>query len=896
MADITPLENFFDTSTEVSNFVHGHYTTIRPAINQQNSVASIAKPMSILSFQATSKHSKELPGLTTTRDSSCQPHPETTALLPLLTTKAEVLFPGVIMPINLQEDQAQHLATKIYRTDSPIGVVAQKKANIDKPTQQDIFHIGTIANIMQLILLPNGRTRAILQGQEKFEATQIIQQGTILWAHIHKLSETDHPEQSKTGKALIQSIKKIATKLITLNPALLSGGQLVLDQLQELNALTYFLAASLQTGVAYQQKLLATHDSIERGNLLLKYLLQELEMSQLSQKLQEKAHQDIDQQQRDYYIRNQIKVLQDELGEDEIDEEIAALRAKGKHKRWPAAIADAFYKELNKAERLTPHSHDYPVLLNHADLLLELPWGKYTQDNTNLQYAAKILNKDHHGLEKVKDRLLEYLAVLQRKERMQAPVLCLHGPPGVGKTSLGKSIAKAMRRKYAHISLGGVHDEAEIKGHRKTYVGAMPGKLIRALQKAGSSNPVLLFDELDKLSNWRGDPAAALLEVLDPEQNNAFVDNFLEVPYDLSQVLFIATANSLETIPRALKDRLEIIELTGYTVEEKVQIAKKYLFPKQRKDHGLQATHIGIDDNALVHIIEHYTRESGLRELTRKLATLVRKVAKAMALGESYPKRIKKSDLTQLLGVEKFDQEAYQHITLPGVAIGLAWTPIGGEILFIESTLSQGKGKLTLSGQLGKVMKESAITALTYLKAHAASLEIAPKTFEKYDLHIHIPAGAVPKDGPSAGITLLAALASLYTQRKVRDRLAMTGEITLRGKVLPVGGIQEKILAAKRSGMQEIILSAENKKDIQEIKPNDIKDLTFRYAQNVADVLNWALQTKKIQNPRKWNVAKASQVKKTASRMKPRPGPDTQPAMHVHSNINPIPWHKQLKT
>ena len=830
------------------------------SINQQDSFASISKPMTILSLHASSDHAKAMPGLTPTLDSSCQPHQETNPRLPLLTTKEAVLFPGVIMPLNLQEEQVKYLATKIYRTDSPIGVVAQKKGNIANPTAQDIFSIGTIASIMQLILLPDGRTRAILQGQEKFEATQIVEQGSLLWAEIRKLSEKANKKQSKTSKALIQSIKEVSSKLIGLNPALISGGRLVLDHIQELNALTYFLAASLQTSVGYQQKLLATHDSIERANVLLKYLLEELEISQLSDQLQEKLHQDINQQQRDYYIRNQIKVLQDELGEDEIDEEVAALRAKGKSKRWSPSIAQAFYKELNKAERLTPHSHDYPILLNHAEVLLELPWGKYTQDNTNLEYAAKVLNGAHHGLEKVKDRLLEYLAVLQRKERMQGPILCLYGPPGVGKTSLGKSIAKAMGRKYAHISLGGVHDEAEIKGHRKTYVGAMPGKLIRALQKVGSSNPVFMLDELDKMSNWRGDPAACLLEVLDPEQNSGFVDNFLEVPYDLSQVLFIATANNLDTIPQALKDRLEVIELTGYTVEEKLAIAKKYLFPKQRKDHGLQASHVGIYDSALVHIIEHYTRESGLRDLTRKLGSLVRKVAKALALGDSYPKRIKKSDLPKLLGVAKFDQESYQHITLPGVAIGLAWTPIGGELLFIESTLSQGKGKLTLSGQLGKVMKESAITALTYVKSHAGCLEIAPQIFEKYDLHIHIPAGAVPKDGPSAGITVLSALASLYTQRKVHDRLAMTGEITLRGKVLPVGGIQEKILAAKRSGIQEIILSAANKKDIEEINPSSIKELTFRYVQNVEEVLQWALQPKKVPNARKWILAKATKA------------------------------------
>ena len=815
----------------------------------------------MFSFNAASERSEDMIRPTTV-GKTIHTNKGTAELLPLLATRKDVLFPGVIMPTNLQQEQAKYLAKEIYRTDSLIGVVAQKKPTIEDPTEQDVFHIGTIGRIMQLIMLPNGSTTAILQGQQRFQTTKIIHKGALLWAHIRKLSERASSSRSKTVKALIQSIKEVATKLMALQPALLTGGQLVLDHIQELNALTYFLAASLETEVEYRQKLLATHDSTERGNLLLKYLLKELEMSQLSRKLQDKVHQDINQQQRDYYIRNQIKVLQDELGEDEIDEEIEELRAKGQAKRWPAAIADTFYKELNKAERLSPHSPDYPVILNHAELLLELPWGKHTQDNTNLRYAAKVLNADHHGIEKVKERLLEYLAVLQRKQNMKAPILCLYGPPGVGKTSLGKSIAKALRRKYTHISLGGLHDEAEIKGHRKTYIGAMPGKLIKGIQKAGSSNPIFMLDELDKLSSWRADPAAALLEVLDPEQNNAFVDNFLEVPYDLSQVLFIATANTLDTIPHALKDRLEVIELTGYTVEEKLQIAKKYLFPKQRKEHGLQASDVGIYDSAIVNIIEHYTRESGVRELARKLGSLVRKVAKAIALGEAYPQRIKKSDITKLLGLEEFDQEAYQHITLPGVAIGLAWTPIGGEILFIESTLSQGKGKLILSGQLGKVMKESAVTALTYIKAHTASLGIAPQVFENYDLHIHIPAGAVPKDGPSAGIALLASLASLYTQRKVRNRLAMTGEITLRGKVLPVGGIQEKILAAKRAGVQEIILSAENKKDIQEIKHTYIQDLAFHYAHNVEDVLKWALQTKKAKNARKWNVARASKKRR----------------------------------
>lgn len=823
-------------------------------------------PANTFLCNAAIEHSEDMIRPVTTVGNTTRTHEDTLELLPLLATKQDVLFPGVIIPMSLQQEQAIHLAKKVYQADGLLGIVAQKKATIEEPTAQDVFHIGTTGKIMKIIILPDGHTTAILQGQQRFQVTKIMQQGPLFLAHVRKLSEKSSSSRSKTVKALTQSIKEVATKLIALQPDFPTGGQLILDHIQELNFLTYFLAASLDTDVKNKQKLLATHDSTERGNLLLKYLLKELEMLQLSRKLQDKVHQDINQQQRDYYIRHQIKVLQDELGEDEVDEEIEELRAKGRTKNWPAEVADYFYKELDKAERLSPHSPDYPVILNHAELLIELPWGKYTRDNTNLRRAAQVLNADHHGLEKVKERLLEYLAVLQRKQNMKGPILCLHGPPGVGKTSLGKSIAKALRRKYIRISLGGIHDEAEIRGHRKTYIGAMPGRLIKGIQRGGSANPVFVLDELDKLSDWRGDPAAALLEVLDPEQNNAFVDNFLEVPYDLSKVLFIATANTLDKIPAPLQDRLETIELTGYTVEEKLQIAKKYLFPKQRKEHGLKASDISIYDTAIVKIIEHYTRESGVRELERKLGTLVRKVAKAMALGESYPQRIKKSDVTKLLGIEKFDQEAYQHITLPGVAIGLAWTPVGGEILFVESTLSQGKGKLTLSGQLGKVMKESAITALTYLKANATSLGLVPQVFASYDLHIHVPAGAVPKDGPSAGITLLASLASLYTQRKVRNKLAMTGEITLRGKVLPVGGIQEKILAAKRAGIQEIILSAENKKDVQEIKQTYVKDLTFHYAHSVEDVLKQALQTQKVKNAKKWSVVKAGKVRRPIAR------------------------------
>ena len=786
------------------------------------------------------------------------------AHFPLLAIKHGVLFPGVIMSIKLQQDQqALALIKKVYRASGMFGVIAQKKINVEVPGAKDIFDIGTMARILKVITFPDGHISAILQGQHRFQVNKVVSETPHLLAQVCKLSDQSDMPNSKQVKAVTRSIKVAAARLIALQPEFPAEVQLVLDNVQDLNFLTYFLAASLDTDIKNKQKLLAIDDSTKRGTVLLKYLLKDLELSQLTKKIQDKVHTDINQQQRDYYIRHQIKALQDELGEDEFDEEIEELRAKGKKKKWSAEVADFYYKELDKAERLSPHSADYPVLINHAELIVDLPWATYTQDNQDLKAAEKILQAAHFGIEKVKERFLEYLAVLQLKQDMKGPILCLYGPPGVGKTSLGKSIAKALNRKYTRISLGGVSDEAEIRGHRKTYIGAMPGKLIKGIQRGGASNPVFVLDEIDKLNDLRGDPAAALLEVLDPEQNKAFVDNFLELPYDLSKVLFIATANSLDTIPLALRDRLELIELTGYSTEEKLQIAKKYLLPKQRKENGLKATDISMQDSAIIKIIEHYTKESGVRELERKLGSVARKVAKAIALGESYPKSIKQVDIPRLLGIEPYDQEMYQHTALPGVAIGLAWTPVGGDILFIEATLSQGKGKLTLSGQLGEVMKESAVTALTYLKAHATSLGLKPKVFETHDLHVHVPAGGVPKDGPSAGITVLAALASLYTQRKVKDRLAMTGEITLRGKVLPVGGIKEKILAAKRAGIKEIILSAANKKDIQEIKQTNIQELVFHYAHTVEDVLTWALQTHKIKNARQWTIVqerKARQI------------------------------------
>lgn len=778
---------------------------------------------------------------------------------PLLPIKNTVLFPGTIAPLNLRNSQYVQLAKECCEKGSLIGVVTQKHSNVDVPKAKDIFPVGTIAKVIKVIDFAEGNSAVILQGRYRFQIDKVVTESPYLSARVHLL-ESKVPDVSRNKvKALMQSLKEVASSILSMTSEAPSEVLALLDSMQDPDFLTYFLSANLDAEVHKKQQLLALNDSIKRANLLLKYLLKTLEFTQLKQEIQNKVHTDIDQLQRDQYIRHHIRILQEELGDDE-EEELEELRKQGKKKQWPEEVAAFFNKTLDKAERLSPHNPDYSTFINHAELLIELPWGTYTKDSLNLQQAERVLNRDHFGLEKVKERILEYLAVRKLKQDMKGPILCLYGPPGVGKTSLCKSIAKALNRKYARISLGGLHDEAEIRGHRKTYVSAMPGKIIYSIQKCGAANPVIALDEIDKLSGMRGDPAAALLEVLDPEQNNAFVDNFLEVPFDLSKVLFITTANSLDSIPLPLRDRMEIIELNGYTIEEKVQIAKKHLFPKQRKAHGLKASDLRINDKSIVKIVESYTRESGVRELERKLGSITRKVAKSVALEESHTNSVTPDEVSNLLGLEPFDQEAYQNITLPGVAIGLAWTPVGGEILFIEAALSRGKGRLILSGQLGDVMKESATTALSYLKSHADDLAINYQVFDQYDLHVHMPAGAVPKDGPSAGITLSAALASLYTQRKLKNKLAMTGEVTLRGKVLPVGGIKEKILAAKRVGISDIILSRQNEKDIHDIQAQYISGLTFHYVDHVQEVLQQALEPKKVPNAKAWKVTKERQA------------------------------------
>lgn len=778
--------------------------------------------------------------------------PDELLILPIKNT---VLFPGVVIPITVGRQKSIKLVKKAYKGSRIIGVIAQQNNKVEEPGYEDLYTIGTVARIIKMLVLPDGSTTIIIQGKTRFEVQEIVQEEPYLSAKVTYIKENFPRKNKRETKAMVQSLKEAASKILGLNPEIPQEAQIALDNIESPIFLTHFLSSNINADVAEKQKLLEINDGMKRATLLLEFMLRDIQMLELKQEIQNKVHLDIDQQQRDYYLRQQMKVLQDELGYDGPDQEIEALRAKGGQKKWPDEVKKHFNKELDKISRMNPAAAEYPVAMNYVEFLVDLPWTEVTKDNFDLKRARKILDKEHYGLEKVKERIIEYLAVLKLKQDMKGPILCLYGPPGVGKTSLGRSIAKALGRKYARMSLGGVHDEAEIRGHRKTYVGAMPGKIVQNIKKTAYANPVFILDEIDKVSSdFRGDPSSALLEVLDPEQNNTFVDNYLDLDYDLSKVLFIATANALDTIHPALRDRMEIIEINGYTLEEKVEIAKKHLIPKQKKEHGLKANDLVFDTKAIVKIIDDYTRESGVRNLERKIGAVVRHVAKSIALEEEYSKKITAEEVAKVLGAEIFDKEMYQDNSTPGVVIGLAWTQVGGEILFIESSLSRGKGKLTLSGQLGDVMKESAVTALSYLRSNAEKLDIHYKVFDNYDLHVHVPAGAVPKDGPSAGITMLTSLASVYTQRKVKERLAMTGEITLRGKVLPVGGIKEKILAAKRAGIKEIIMSSRNKKDIDEIKEDYIKNLSIHFVETVDEVLNIALLDEKVENPLKFVI------------------------------------------
>ncbi len=771
--------------------------------------------------------------------------PQELSILPLRNT---VLFPGIVIPVTVTRTKGIRLVKKAYRGDRTLGIVSQVKQTKEEPSPDDLYKVGTIGNILKMIVLPDGNVTIILQGRRRFQINEFIRESPYLIANVSYIEDNFPNPRKKETKALIQSLKEAALNILNLNPEIPRDAQIAINNIDSPNFLTHFLSSNLNIGIAEKQLLLETFDGNEQAHKLLEHMMKEVQVLEIKKDIQSKATSDIDQQQREYYLRQQIKVLQEELGVETPDQEVEKLRARGAKKKWSPDVNEHFNKELNKIVRMNSMAPEYGVALSYVELLADLPWNEYSKDNFSLNRARKILDEDHFGLTKVKERIIEYLAVLKLRNDMKAPLLCLYGPPGVGKTSLGKSVAKALGREYTRMALGGIHDEAEIRGHRKTYIGAMPGKIVQNILKAKSSNPVFILDEIDKISrDMRGDPSSALLEVLDPEQNSAFKDNYLEVEYDLSKVLFIATANSLDTIQPALRDRMEIIELSGYTVEEKLEIAKRHLLPKQISQHGLAPKAIRMSNGAITKVIEGYTRESGVRALEQKIGSIVRKIAKSIALEEEYNDNIKEADVERLLGNPVFDKDLYEGNEIAGVVTGLAWTPVGGDILFIESSLSRGKGALTLSGQLGDVMKESAVTALSYIKSHAEEIGIDYRVFNNYDLHIHVPQGAVPKDGPSAGITMLVSMASIFTQRKIKKNIAMTGEITLRGKVLPVGGIKEKILAAKRADIREIIMCYKNQKDVQEIGEEYTKGLTFHYVSEVEEVLEVALLKESVE-------------------------------------------------
>lgn len=769
--------------------------------------------------------------------------------LPILTIRNTVLFPGVVFPITVGRDKSIRLIKEANRGNKTIGVFAQNNPNVEDPGQTDLYKIGTLATIIRTMRMPDGSTTAIIQGKRKIELTEMVQFEPFIKAKVKAANDekiTNQPELD----VLIESIREVSQDIVNLSPNIPSEANIALKNIDSPSFLVHFVASNLNISLDEKQSILQISNLNERAQLVLTHVTKELQKLELKDQIQNKVRTDIDKQQKEYFLQQQIRAIQEELGADSPDKEIENLRAKGAEKKWSSTILAHFNKELDRLQRVNPASPDYSVGLNYVQLLLDLPWEDYTEDNFDIAHAAKVLDEDHFGMDKVKKRILEYLAVLKLKGDLKSPIICLVGPPGVGKTSLGKSIARALERKYVRMSLGGLHDESEIRGHRKTYIGAMPGRIIQNLKKVNSGNPVFVLDEIDKMGrDFRGDPSSAMLEVLDPEQNNTFYDNYVELDYDLSKVLFIATANSLETIQPALLDRLEIIEISGYSMEEKVEIAKNYLIPKQLEAHGLKPKHLTLSNKAIESIVEQYTRESGVRNLDKKIASIARSVAKSVANKEKYKKAIDEAEVELILGSEKMEPELYEDNSIAGVVTGLAWSPMGGSVLFVESKLIPGKGEFKVTGQLGDVMKESTMLAQSFLKANAAYLEINPKAFNNWDVHVHFPAGAIPKDGPSAGITILTALASLFTQRKVKSHLAMTGEITLRGKVLPVGGIKEKILAAKRAGIKEIIMCASNKKDVDDINTSYIKGLKFHYVHSMLEVLDIALTAKKVVRP-----------------------------------------------
>ncbi|MFT4831076.1 MAG: ATP-dependent Lon protease [Psychroserpens sp.] len=772
--------------------------------------------------------------------------PETLPILPLRNT---VLFPGVVIPITAGRDKSISLIKDANNGSKVIGVVSQKDEETENPGIKDINTLGTVARILRVLQMPDGNTTVIIQGKKRFEIAEVLTEKPYMTATVRETKEERPIGDSQEFLAIIDSIKELALKIIKDNPNIPSEASFAIKNIQSNSFLINFVSSNLNLGVKEKQELLEIPNLQDRALATLKYMNVELQKLELKNDIQSKVRSDLDQQQKEYFLHQQMKTIQEELGGISYEEEVDEMAQKAKEKKWDKKVSEHFHKELAKMQRMNPQVAEYSIQRNYLELFLELPWNEFSKDKFDLKRAQKILDRDHYGLEDVKRRIIEYLAVLKLRNDMKSPILCLYGPPGVGKTSLGKSIAKAIGREYVRMSLGGLRDEAEIRGHRKTYIGAMPGRIIQSLKKAGKSNPVFILDEIDKLSNSnQGDPSSAMLEVLDPEQNNDFHDNFLEMGYDLSKVMFIATANNLSGLQPALLDRMEIINVSGYTIEEKVEIGKRHLLPKQLKEHGLTDKHLKIAKPQLEKIVEGYTRESGVRSLEKQVAKMVRHAAKSIAMEEEYNLKVTNEDIETVLGPPRMERDKYESNDVAGVVTGLAWTSVGGDILFIESILSKGKGTMNITGNLGKVMKESATIAMEYIKSNADSFGIDSEVFEKYNVHIHVPEGATPKDGPSAGVTMLTSLVSLFTQKKVKKSLAMTGEITLRGKVLPVGGIKEKILAAKRAKIKEIILCEDNRKDILEIKAEYLKGLQFHYVTDMSEVIDLAVTDDKVKN------------------------------------------------
>ncbi len=776
------------------------------------------------------------------QDMENEPALEMEEMIPILPLRNTVLFPGVVIPITVGRDKSIQAVKAAFGKDKLIGVVSQMDGNIEDPTAADLCKIGTVAKVIKMIKMQDGGTTIIIQGKKRFELIEMVEVDPFFKAKVAIIGEETILKEDQNFQALLATIKDLATQIIQMSPNFPSEAAMILKNIESPLFLINFVSSNLNVTINEKQALLELNGITARAEKLIHFLQQELQFVELKNKVANKTRTELDKQQRDYFLQQQLKSIKDELGGDPNEREIVEMKKKAESKKWPDAAKKLFQTGLEKLERMHPSTPDYSVVYNHLDLLLDLPWLEYTDDNFDLKHAKKVLDNDHYGMSKIKNRIIEYLAVLKLKGDMKSPILCFLGPPGIGKTSLGRSIAHAIGRKYTRVSLGGLHDESEIRGHRKTYIGAMPGRIIQSIRKVKTSNPVMILDEIDKIGkDLRGDPSSALLEVLDPEQNHSFYDNYLESEYDLSKTLFIATANDISQIQPALRDRLEIIDLSGYAVEEKIEIAKRHLLPKQKEAHGLDKINFKIQDSVLEKVIEDYTRESGVRELDRQLASIMRYQAKELAYKHKIKPTVSKADLIKILGQSRYSNDLYKTVNMPGVAVGLAWTYVGGDILFIETLLSEGKGELKLTGNLGNVMKESATTALTYLQANCKKIGVESELFKTKSIHVHVPEGAVPKDGPSAGITMLTALSSAFSGRKVKPYLAMTGEITLRGQVLPVGGIKEKILAAKRAGMKEIILCWQNEKDVNEIDQSFIKGVQFHYVKTMQQVLDLAL-------------------------------------------------------